>query len=61
MEEDFWITCPYCGEEMEVHLEADVSGSLVQDCTVCCNPWQLRVAGAGATRRVAVSRADGSD
>ena len=61
MEEDFWITCPYCGEEMEVHLEADVAGSLVQDCAVCCNPWQLRVAGEGATRRVAVSRADGSD
>ena len=61
MEEDFRLTCPYCGEAVEVHLEADVAGSLVQDCEVCCNPWLLRISTADGERRVDVTRADGSD
>ena len=37
------VTCPYCGETVEVELspeeeEADV----VQDCTVCCRPIRIR-------------------
>ncbi len=61
MEEDFWITCPYCGEEVEIHFEADVAGTLVQDCEVCCNPWLVRVSATGGERGISVSRADGSD
>lgn len=61
MEEDFWVTCPYCGEEVEIHLEADIAGSLVQDCEVCCHPWLVRVAEDGGERRVSVARADGSE
>ena len=37
------VTCPYCGEEIEIYFELDVRGSYVQDCEVCCNPWQLVV------------------
>ncbi len=37
------IQCPYCFETLEVQLDADTLGSLVQDCEVCCNPWQLTV------------------
>jgi hypothetical protein len=37
------VQCPYCGERVEIVIEADVWGSLVQDCEVCCNPWQLTV------------------
>jgi hypothetical protein len=37
------VTCPYCLEEVELVLEVDVEGSFVQDCEVCCNPWQLSV------------------
>jgi hypothetical protein len=37
MKEDFVVTCPYCGEDVDVHLERDVQGSLVQDGEVCCN------------------------
>ena len=61
MEEDFLVTCPYCGEEVEVHLERDVAGSLVQDCEVCCNPWLVRIDGDDEDRSVTVSRADGSE
>jgi hypothetical protein len=55
------VTCPYCGEEIEIYLEPDVSGTLVQDCEVCCNPWNVRVSGRGDDRSVDVTRADGSD
>jgi Cysteine-rich CPXCG len=61
MSEDFFVTCPYCGEEIELQLEPDVTGTLVQDCEVCCNPWMVRVSGKGDGRRVDVARADGSE
>jgi hypothetical protein len=63
MEEDFVVNCPYCGEDVEIHVESDVRGSLVQDCEVCCNPWLLRVEGGGEDeeRTVTVTRADGSE
>lgn len=56
------VTCPYCGEEIEIYIELDVRGSYVQDCEVCCNPWKVHV-----TREhdgeiyVEVGRADGSE
>ena len=37
------IACPYCGEAVEIAIEADVAGELVVDCEVCCNPWRLTV------------------
>lgn len=37
------VECPYCGEAVEVYFEADVTGSLVQDCEVCCRPWKVTV------------------
>jgi len=61
MEEDFLVTCPYCCENVEVHLESDLNGSLVQDCAVCCNPWLLHISRDESERRVDVARADGSD
>ena len=30
MEDSFQVTCPYCGEAVELFLESDVEGSLVQ-------------------------------
>ena len=55
------MTCPYCGEEVEIYLEPDVRGTLVQDCEVCCNPWRVRVRGKGDQRTVEIRRADGSE
>jgi hypothetical protein len=37
------IQCPYCGEVLELLVEEDLRGRLVQDCEVCCNPIQLDV------------------
>ena len=57
----FLVTCPFCGEEVEIYVEPDVRGTLVQDCEVCCNPWLVRVSGSGDDRWVEVSRTDGTD
>ena len=39
------VTCPYCGEE--VSISVDPSGGAtqeyVEDCEVCCRPWQVYV------------------
>jgi hypothetical protein len=61
MDDYFPVTCPYCGEQVEIHVEPDVEGGLVQDCEVCCNPWLVRVSGNGDERSIEVSRADGSE
>jgi hypothetical protein len=38
-------SCPYCGEEVDLDID-DTGGSrqsYVQDCPVCCQPWQVEV------------------
>lgn len=57
----FSVTCPYCGEQVDIYLEPDIRGRFVQDCEVCCNPWNVRVIGHGDDRWVEVSKADGSE
>jgi Cysteine-rich CPXCG len=39
------ITCPHCGEAIEIALDAG-SGArqeYVEDCEVCCRPWRVVV------------------
>ena len=60
MDSEFHVVCPYCGEEADIYIEADVQGTLVQDCEVCCQPWQVTVWWDGDERAVAVTRGDGS-
>ena len=55
------VTCPYCGEDIELYVEPDVRGSYVQDCEVCCNPWNVRITREDDEVYVEISRADGSE
>ncbi len=45
MSEALSSSCPYCGEPVE--LVVDEGGgsqqSYVEDCPVCCRPWQVEV------------------
>ena len=58
---EFTVQCPYCGEWVEITIEPDVMGTLVQDCEVCCRPWQVRVGYEQGERYVDVMRGDGSE
>ena len=59
--DQFYVTCPYCGEQVEIYVEPDVRGSFVQDCEVCCNPWNVSVTGRADERDVQVSRGDDAE
>jgi hypothetical protein len=42
---DALVFCPHCGEAVEIALDPG-SGpvqSYVEDCEVCCRPWQVTV------------------
>lgn len=38
------IQCPYCGEQIEVFIDASIDEqTYIEDCTVCCRPIELTV------------------
>lgn len=39
------VSCPHCGEMVEIALDpgGGVTQEYVQDCEVCCRPWQVQV------------------
>lgn len=39
------VNCPHCGESVEVILDpgGGAHQDYVEDCTVCCRPWQVCV------------------
>ncbi|HET9424465.1 MAG TPA: CPXCG motif-containing cysteine-rich protein [Gemmatimonadaceae bacterium] len=46
---DAMVTCPYCGEAIEISLDPG-SGphqEYVEDCEVCCQPWRVSVSYGG--------------
>jgi hypothetical protein len=55
------VSCPYCGEAVEIVLDPG-SGTrqrYVEDCEVCCRPWEVSVAYAGdGSAQVRVVAAD---
>ena len=39
------ITCPYCGEALEITVDASAGRQqCIEDCHVCCRPIHLRIA-----------------
>ena len=42
---DATVTCPYCAEAVDIGIDpgSGASQEYVEDCPVCCNPWQVRV------------------
>ncbi len=45
MQEDATLTCPWCGEPVEVELDASAGSHqrYVEDCWVCCHPCVVSV------------------
>lgn len=53
------VTCPYCGEPIELIVDASAgSTSYVEDCSVCCHPMQVSVTVDGDRLTVAVATGD---
>jgi hypothetical protein len=49
------IACPYCGEQVNVLLDAEEQGGeYIEDCQVCCRPIVFRVS-AGPDGELAVA------
>lgn len=57
MEDVVRVRCPYCREWVELYVDPDTQGTLVEDCAVCCRPWTVSVMREGDRLRVQVSRA----
>lgn len=39
------VSCPYCGETVEIALDpgSGASQDYVEDCEICCQPWRVSV------------------
>jgi hypothetical protein len=40
---DVRVQCPYCFQVIDLSLDPETRGVTIQDCEVCCRPWQLTV------------------
>ena len=41
------ITCPHCGEEIEIVIDAsEAMQSYIEDCSVCCRPIAITASAA---------------
>ncbi len=49
-----WANCPYCGEEVEILVDAGggTEQEYVEDCEVCCRPWRVRLRWSGGAPTV---------
>lgn len=53
------VTCPYCGEAIELVVDASAGpASYVEDCPVCCHPMQVGVTVDGDRIDVVVATGD---
>lgn len=43
MDDEAWVSCPYCDEQQLLVVDPGTQGSFIQDCDVCCRPWQVFV------------------
>ena len=56
LETEVEVTCPYCGEVVVISLDAGggATQEYVEDCQVCCRPWQVYVTYSGDSVEVRV-------
>ncbi len=52
--------CPYCGAAVTLWVEPELLGGTryVEDCPVCCRPWEVEVRTEGGEAKVQVGRDD---
>ena len=57
MDDNTIIQCPYCLEQVHLFVDPGTQGSLIEDCEVCCQPWEVDVERSGGRLSVVVTRA----
>jgi cysteine-rich CPXCG protein len=57
---DTLVTCPYCGEEVEIGVDPGGGSdqSYVEDCPVCCSPWLVKLRYVGGTVEVTLTQTE---
>ena len=43
MDDSVQVQCPYCFEFVELYVDPEQRGEMIQDCDVCCRPWRVLV------------------
>jgi hypothetical protein len=45
MDDGLTLQCPYCGQMIELYIDTGggTRQDYVEDCPVCCRPWQVNV------------------
>ena len=57
--ESVTVSCPYCGESVEVDVEPlEEVQSFIEDCSVCCRPMQLEATPGEDGVEVIATRSD---
>jgi hypothetical protein len=53
--------CPYCGEPVELSIEplGVAHEEYVEDCPVCCRPWNVHIERSEDALHVSLERSDG--
>ncbi len=54
-EDTVTVRCPYCREKVALYVDPDTSGTFIEDCEVCCRPWQVTATREGGRLRVEVA------
>jgi uncharacterized protein YbaR (Trm112 family) len=49
------VRCPYCREKVVLYVDPDTEGTYVEDCEVCCRPWQVTVSRENGKLRVQIA------
>lgn len=37
------VSCPFCGQSVELYVDPGTEGEYTQDCDLCCHPWHVSV------------------
>ncbi|MFK8004147.1 MAG: CPXCG motif-containing cysteine-rich protein [Polyangiales bacterium] len=43
LEDELMVACPYCYQTQLLYIDPGTRGRFVQDCDVCCRPWDVHV------------------
>lgn len=57
MEDTVRVRCPYCREWVDLYVDPDTRGIMIEDCAVCCRPWTVTIERDGDRLSVHVARA----